>query len=777
MNKYLIYYFVLFSIHFSPAMSGELTLLSDPGDKWDKETAEEKLRNADELWLNTSPEEALVFYVELLDHLPEECEPFRSLIIMRLAQAYNTAGDHTECLRTLDLLQKLEYVPEHHALRAKELKAIISGKPHPGLQRTEILPPGNPGTIIYVNASAAQDGDGSITSPLITLQDAVWLSRKARVENNGGPVEIVLAPGTYMQKQTVMLSEKDRGLVIRSEDPENPAVLSGGIVLKNWKNITDSSTLRQLPRDVRNRVLVCDLSNNGIDSLGDLVFGGFSSSRTPDTSQDSRSFPIPELFYLGDAQTMARWPNDRLTHLPVDTLPEKPDSRYNRWAKESDLWLYGYWHYEWADAYEKVAAIDPSGRITLEPPTNRYGFNLKLGCAVNALCEVDQAGEWHLDSKNGLIHYLPHEEFDPQQSRLSVFGTTISAENCPGLQIRDLVIEYVRGDALILRNCSELLLSKVEIRNCSGTGILVRHGKRHLIHSCTISSMGRGGIEIRSGDWQKLDPGFAVIENCRISNLSRIDHTYTPALVVAGMAPVVRHNSFIDIPSSAIRLEACDALVELNYFYNCVYESGDQGAIDVFGNPLYRGNVIRWNDFDRIISKSGSELGTAAVRHDDFISGFMVTENIFRKGSTHGFGSVQFNKGTDNYVEGNIIIDWRKAFSSIAEWQMTWHEYLTNSRFAKQLEGTDWKSEKWQKRYPMLRDLYNGDDNHNFLVDNQRFGYGDWGQVDEAIGFANIEGSENFHGTTTGSIKSFVVPWHPIPIDHIGPYEIHAGYE
>jgi len=773
MNQYLIYYLLLFSIHFSPAVSAELTLLSATGNQWDKDTAEKKLRNADELWLKSSPEEAVDLYEELLDHLPVECEPFRSLIIMRLAQAHYTSGNQAECLRTLVLLQKLDYIPEHHALRAKELKAIISGKPHPGLQRTEIPVPGNPGTSIYVNAAAAQSGDGSINSPLKTLQDAIRLSRKVRMDNKGQLVEILLAPGTYLQKQTAMLSAKDGELLIRSIDPENPAVLSGGIVLQTWENITDSVTLMQLPRDVRNRVLVCDLSSNGIDSLGNLVFGGFSSSRIPDKFQDSRSFPIPELFYLGEAQTMARWPNDKLIQLPVDTLPEKPDSRYSKWAKESELWLYGYWNYEWADAYEKVASIEKSGRITLEPPTNRYGFDLKLGCAVNALCEVDQVGEWHLDPKKGLIHYLPPAEFDPRQSRLSVFGTALTAENCPGLQIRDLVIEYVRGDALMLRNCSELLLSKVEIRNCSGTGILVQNGKHHLIHSCTINSMGRGGIEIRSGDWQTLDPGFAVIENCRISRLSRIDHTYTPALVVAGMAPVVRHNSFINIPSSAIRLEACDALVELNYFYNCVYESGDQGAIDVFGNPLYRGNVIRWNDFDRIISKSGSELGTAAVRHDDFISGFMVTENIFRKGSTHGFGSVQFNRGTDNYIEGNIIIDWRKAFSGIAEWHMTWQEYLTNSHFANYLEGVEWTSDEWQNKYPMLRDLYNGDDNHNYLVDNQRFGYGTWGHVDEAISFANREGSENFHGSTAGSIKSFVLPWHPIPIDYIGPYEHH----
>ncbi len=75
----------------------------------------------------------------------------------------------------------------------------------------------------------------------------------------------------------------------------------------------------------------------------------------------------------------------------------------------------------------------------------------------------------------------------------------------------------------------------------------------------------------------------------------------------------------------------------------------------------------------------------------------------------------------------------------------------------------------------MLRDLFNGDDNHNYLVDNQRFGSGTWGGVSGAIFFANREGSRDFHGATLESIKSVLVPWHPIPLDLIGPYSPTTG--
>jgi hypothetical protein len=235
----------------------------------------------------------------------------------------------------------------------------------------------------------------------------------------------------------------------------------------------------------------------------------------------------------------------------------------------------------------------------------------------------------------------------------------------------------------------------------------------------------------------------------------------------------VRNNSFTDIPSSAIRVEACDALIEMNYFYRCVYESGDQGAIDMWANPLYRGNIIRWNDFDRIVN-NGSHYGTAAVRHDNFISGFMVNENVFRKGSNRGFGSVQYNQGTDNYFEGNVIIDWHKAFTGGAAKGNTWKSGILTFGVSKQVvQQAPWRSDAWRQKYPMVRDLFNGNDNCNFLVGNRRFGSGLWG--DNKVSFANIEGDNNFHGESLDSVKPYLVPWYPIPIDRIGPYEQNKG--
>jgi len=738
----------------------------------DYETVEKKVKVADQLWLKNSADKAVLLYEELLADFPDTCKPFLPTIIMRLGYAYSHLGNYDDCLEILQKLDGLEYVPEHHRLAAQELKVTISHKANPGLKKTQVPLPDKINSTIYVNATAGPNGSGTKDDPTLTLNQAVNLARECRKAVERGVIEIVLAPGVYEHRETVQLNMEDDGLVIRSQDPANPAVLSGGIRLNNWKKVEDEQALSLLPESVRNKVLTCDLKDTGIDLDEGLVFGGFSSARAIGRHARFRTFPVPELFYKNQPQTMARWPNDSLIVLPINAPPVKADPRYSRWAQESDLWLYGYWYWDWADAYEKVAAIDKSGMISLVPPVNRYGFRRNLGCVLNALSEMDRPGEWYLDTEKMLIYFLPPQNYDPAQCVLSSFGTVLSAQNCPNLQIRDIKIENIRGDALTFMDCSALILDRIDIENCSGQGIVIHGGKNHLVHTCTIASMGRGGIDFRAGDWKNLDPCNSIIENCRISNLSRIDRTYTPALLLEGMGIKVRHNAFVDIPSSAIRVEACDALVELNYFHNCVYESGDQGAIDMWANPLYRGNIIRWNDFDRIINKTRTHYGAAAIRHDDWISGFMVSENIFRKGSEYGFGSIQFNQGTDNYVEGNVIIDWHKAFTGWSASGEDWKKKITShSNSKRMLEETPWQSEKWRKKYPMVRDLLNGDDNHNYLVDNQSLGSGGWGSVKRAKMFANTWGDTTFHGENLISIKSFFVPWHPIPIDHIGPYK------
>jgi hypothetical protein len=114
-----------------------------------------------------------------------------------------------------------------------------------------------------------------------------------------------------------------------------------------------------------------------------------------------------------------------------------------------------------------------------------------------------------------------------------------------------------------------------------------------------------------------------------------------------------------------MRIEGNDHVVEFNEVHSAVRESDDQGAIDIFWNPTYRGLVFRHNYFHDN-GKTGAEHGVhgqAAIRLDDAISGVLIYGNVFVRSSNGNFGAVQINSGRDNIIDNNVFADCRRGIS------------------------------------------------------------------------------------------------------------------
>ena len=193
----------------------------------------------------------------------------------------------------------------------------------------------------------------------------------------------------------------------------------------------------------------------------------------------------------------------------------------------------------------------------------------------------------------------------------------------------------------------------------------------------------------------------------------------------------------------------------------------------MWANPLFRGNIIRWNFFDRITNPQ-SHFGAAAVRCDDFMSGFMIAQNIMYKGSQKSFGSVQFNQGTDNIVEGNTIIEWLRIASGRSAYGKTWEtKLLTHKNSSVVLKTVDWKSKKWTTQYPMLANLLDGTDNHNWLIGNLAIKSDGKSEIAMArqVCLDNIVEKLTVKGSTLADFKKYMRPWYPIPLDKIGNYK------
>jgi hypothetical protein len=199
----------------------------------------------------------------------------------------------------------------------------------------------------------------------------------------------------------------------------------------------------------------------------------------------------------------------------------------------------------------------------------------------------------------------------------------------------------------------------------AGNGITIQGGEANGLLSCDIHTIGRRASEVIGGDRATLTPGRHFVENCRISNFGRIDRTYTPAVQLEGVGNRVAFNQMFDCPSSVMRIEGNDHLIEYNEVYNAVQESDDQGAMELFGNPTYRGVVFRYNRFTHC-GKRGAGVsvhGQAAIRLDDVISGIVIYRNTFVNCANGNFGAVQMNGGRDNVIDSNLFVNCKQGIS------------------------------------------------------------------------------------------------------------------
>lgn len=736
-----------------------------------------QLRQADCLWKINKLDSAISVYKDIIKtiQIPEE---YQSLIYLRLSEAQFQAKQLTDCKQTLSAMSSLMILPEHHRLKVDELQKKISNLPI--VSRTLIPVYTKVAATFYVSQNASIKGNGSIQKPFKTIDEALK-KLQAKINTAGlseGVLEIVLLGDQYTVSKSVKLDNKMTAtnrnpILIRSLTPQNRTVITGGVNITKWKTETDPDILALLPLNARNKVIVANLKENGIFCIDSLVFGGFSSGRRFDKKS------IPEFFYKGKIQKMSRWPNNKDTTVILNNF--KSDRPLN-WEKENDVWLHGYWKWTWADAYEKFKSYDKD-TIRLVPPMNTYGFADSTAeydwmpksskfHVLNSLAEMDLQGDYKLSILDGKIWYFPPKDFNPVDCILSVYSLPISLDSCDFVTLKDLEFRFFRGDAIIAKNCENISVLNCKISDVSGDAIQINGGFNHLLHSCTIESMGRGAVILASGDREHLRSSGSVIENCHIRDLSRIDRTYTPALLLEGIGVKIQYCFFEDLPSSAIRLEGNDFLIQLNEFAQCVTESGDQGTIDIFGNLLYRGNVIRWNYFHDIGN------GAAGVRLDDAISGFCINENIFLRSSNGSFGGVQIHGGKDNILEGNIFIDGNSMVSQIAWGEKKWKESLTGPGYISSvlLKNNYWKSDSWQMRYPELKkNLLEGHD-RNYYIDNlaikikvqyQRMSVEPWDTFESGT-LNNVYLPGNNAPNTLLDTKKYIVPWHYIPADDIG---------
>ena len=202
-----------------------------------------------------------------------------------------------------------------------------------------------------------------------------------------------------------------------------------------------------------------------------------------------------------------------------------------------------------------------------------------------------------------------------------------------------------------------------------------------------------------------------------------------------GVGNRIAYNLFEDSPHHGMRMGGYDHTVEYNRVNRVVQESDDQSGIDMWGNPVCRGNVIRYNYWSNIGNK-WDVAGQSGIRLDDMISGILMYGNIFVRSAGGRFGAIQIHGGKDNIAENNLIVDSQAAFSFSPWGKKRWLENLVPESHFWKRSTIDARIDPTKSphidRYPDLAELPENAD-RNFIRNNiafvtKNFAFNDRGQ-------------------------------------------------
>jgi hypothetical protein len=463
---------------------------------------------------------------------------------------------------------------------------------------------------------------------------------------------------------------------------------------------------------------------------------------------------------------------------------EYEGDRPARWGQADDLWMFGYWTHLWAARSVKVATIDVAHRRVTT--AQRSGAAYREGMPYyffNLLEELDSPGEWYLDRQAGMLYvYLPSgsEGADVQLSMLA--APFVRMENVSHVMLRSLTFEVGRAEGLVMIGGAGNLVAGCTLRQLGTNGLIVQGGSGHGILGCDVHTLGAGGVRLSGGDRKTLTPAGHFVENCHVYDFSRVDRVYAPAVHLDGVGIRIVHNLFHDSPHHAMRVEGYEHTIELNEIHSVVYEADDQAGIDIYGNPAYRGLVLRWN-FWHHIGSGHNVAGQAGIRLDDFICRVLMYGNVFYRASGGRFGGIQIHGGKDNIADNNFFIDCKYAISFSPWGQRRWEERLASDhvRAVTRQGGVDITWPPHSTRYPDLLQMKENAD-RNFLWRNVAVRCGQFTArergVNELMDNVTFDSDPGFVAPTR---RDFSLPpqspvyrrlgFRPIPLDEIGLYK------
>ena len=509
------------------------------------------------------------------------------------------------------------------------------------------------------------------------------------------PVTVTVRGGEYFLDKTFVLTVADGGTrqfpVTYMAYPGEQPVISGGRTITGFKPYKDKILQAELPG-----------SRGGKWKIRQLFFNGQRQQRAccpkPDaTDHYNKGWAFMEGPAPEDAKSAFKFSTGTLQH---------------NWAKPTEGEVNFFTASGWCNHIIPIKSIDYENHVIelthqiMQQSGPQWYFDCRFRPdernrfrIENLLEELNQPGEWCLDSEDGVLYFWPPEDESaesvkvvvPELDRLvdlqsvsnvvfSGFKFTATRNAGDNLHPSDLEgygamrpqqdWKYC-GDALRMNGCEHCIIENCHFDAVGGNAIyLERYNLHNVIRRNEISDAGANGI-CMLGNLERHPISNRVEDN-------HIHHTgailYYTAGVFLGLSDCNRitHNSIHDMPHHGINLGSNGYgrnIIEYNEIRRTVLECADSGAINCWGDvPDGRhverygaraGHFIRWNIISDSMVREKDNDGNlipkpngTGIYLDDWSSNCLVSGNIFLR---CGIG-VLFHSGKCNLVENNIFV-------------------------------------------------------------------------------------------------------------------------
>lgn len=652
------------------------------------------------------------------------------------------------------------------------------------------------GSDTWSGTKPAPVADG-VDGPFATLERARDAIRHLK-QSHGLPedgIVVWLRGGDYVRTASFELTAEDSGArecpISYRAFPGESVRLLGGCILRGFEPVTDPVVLERLPACGRGAVVQADLKEQGITDYGSLKARGFGRSIQPGAL---------ELFFDGEPMTRARWPNGEWAR--IASVPEGSQGvflyegdRPDRWADVEDIWLHGYWTWDWAESRERIRSIDTTARrIETHPPHGVYGY--KAGAryyAENILEELDEPGEYYVDARTGLLYFWPPASVENVEAAVSLLEAPfVTMDGVAHVTIRGVTFECSRGPGVTLRGGAWNRIAGCTFANIGTLGVYigalmtdadrqrdVDGGVCNGVIGCDFRNLGEGGVVVYGGDRRTLTPGSNYVVNNDFGNYSYFGRTYRPAVQVCGVRNRVAHNHIHDAPHMGIGLSGNEHIIEFNRIHHVCMETSDAGAFYMGRDWTWRQNVVRFNFFH--------DLGRGdvqAVYLDDWASATLVYGNVFYKAGR----GVLLGGGRDTVIENNIFVECTPAVHIDQRglgWARNYFTGDTNTLFER-LYAVNADMPPYTLRYPQLITLVQDQPAHakyNHVLRNVCVG-GRWLDLRDNLQASEVDMADNWTEGDPGFVDAanldfrlrddspvYERGFQRIPFERIGLYE------